>query len=451
MKKFQPDDNYTTIAVYSLIVLLWTALCVLICLNTGNIISGLGAIINVLKPLIYGFLMALAFNGILKFFETRVFVFTGKKKARARLKKALSLAATYVLVLAVIVSLVAIVMPQVSRSYMDLQQKMTSYIYAAQDYIDNLLSGLPVINIRFKSPSAGIVPAPPILTESGAVPTLLFSHISQAAESEMFRELRAQYKNSVNFDIVATLNNIIMNSYEFLTGLTPHIFNSVMGVMTEVKNIVIGLVISAYYLAAQEAIRKKIKYTADVFLPAELSEKLYGAAALINKTFIQFLNGKLIDAAIIGVVCTIIMSIFRMPYAPLVGLLVGVTNIIPYIGPFLGAVPGAFIIFIADPPKVIWFVILIVALQQLDSYVIEPSVLRGQISLDAVWIIISVVVMGGFFGLVGLLMGVPLFAVIYVSFKQYVEKRLAERNLPTETSSWMHTRGDGDAGDAQTL
>ncbi len=438
MKNFKFNENYNTIAVYVLLILLWNAFCVVVCMNIGNIISGLFKLLDILKPLIYGLVIALILNPLYKFIVNRVFNIFDKKMRHMNLKHIFGLIITYLLIISAVTLLILIVIPQAAKSYTDLQSKITVYINEAQNFIDRILSNIPAIDIMFKSPSAGTIKPVPIKNQDGSIPSLIFFNVEQAVSSKMYSEIINQYKNSAHFNIAGFLNKLIVNSYEIFTNITPYIFSSVMSVFTEVKNIILGLIISIYYLAAQKKFTASIKYIMKIFLPSSLCEKLNESVIIINRIFIQFINGKIIDAIIIGILCFIFMTIIGMPYAPLIGLIVGITNIIPYIGPFLGAIPGVFIIFVADPFMVIWFILLIIGLQQLDSYVIEPYILQGQISLDSIWIIISVIIMGGFLGIPGLLIGVPVFAIIYTFFKQYIEKRLINRNLPNKTSDWIN-------------
>ena len=134
------------------------------------------------------------------------------------------------------------------------------------------------------------------------------------------------------------------------------------------------------------------------WLPAPAVEALAKVGRITGRTFTEFVSGKIIDAIVIGVLCTVSMLIFRMPYPALIGMLVGTTNVIPYLGPFLGAVPGAIIIFIVNPTKAVWFVLLIIVLQQLDCNFIEPYIVGDKTGLASIYIITSVIVMGGIFG-----------------------------------------------------
>lgn len=444
--KFQSNTKYTTIAVYSLIVLLFTVTCVFFGLYFNSIAGGLVFLLNVFKPLIYGFIMAFMFYPMLCLFEERMFAFTEKKKPRPQLRAGLALISTYIVVLTVITLFAIIIIPQAVKSYTDLQMKLSDYVAAAQNWIDNALRGLPVADIVFSSNKSVPVIKPIYVTNAdGSIPNVILSRITGSHNSEMYGIIHATLPGSTHYNIVDMVNKLIENSYNFFSDLTPVVFASIMNLVTETKNILFGLIISAYYLAERKSLGARLRIVMEAFLPRKLNDSLVALAELVNQSFIQFVNGKIIDAAIIGVLCFIFMSIFHMPYAPLISLLVGVTNIIPYIGPFLGATPGAFIIFVSDPPMALWFILLIIALQQTDMYLIEPHVLQTQIKLESVWIMLSVIIMGGLFGLVGLFIGVPVFAVIYTLLKHRAEYMLEKKGLPKDTSAWLaQTKNKGE-------
>ena len=146
----------------------------------------------------------------------------------------------------------------------------------------------------------------------------------------------------------------------------------------------------------------------------------------------KFIYGKVIDSIIIGILCCIGMLILNMPYVMIISLIVGITNIIPIFGPFIGAVPGAILVLIAEPKKVIWFLLFIVLLQQLDGNVIGPKILGSKIGLSPFWMLFSIIIFGSMFGIVGMIIGVPLFAVAYDLLNQQINEKLRVKNLPTD-------------------
>ena len=149
-----------------------------------------------------------------------------------------------------------------------------------------------------------------------------------------------------------------------------------------------------------------------------------------------FINGKLLDSAIIGLICYIVCAILKMPYALLVSVIIGVTNIIPFFGPLIGAIPSAFIILLVDPLKCLIFVIFIVILQQIDGNIIGPKILGSSIGINGFWVMFSIILGAGLFGFWGMLLGVPVFVVIYTGITDLVEKKLKKRDLPVDSHNY---------------
>ena len=159
--------------------------------------------------------------------------------------------------------------------------------------------------------------------------------------------------------------------------------------------------------------------------------------AFINKTFSAFISGKIIDSLIIGTICFIGMHILGLPYVILISVIVGVTNIIPFFGPFIGAIPSTIIMLTVDPIKALYFVIFILILQQLDGNVIGPKILGDSTGLPSFWVMFAIIVGGGMFGFVGMIVGIPAFAVIYTYVTRYVNHRLKSKGLPIETKVYQ--------------
>ena len=158
---------------------------------------------------------------------------------------------------------------------------------------------------------------------------------------------------------------------------------------------------------------------------------------LTSRTFNGFINGKLIDSLIIGILAFICLTIMKMPYVLLISVIIGVTNVVPFFGPFVGAIPSAFIIFIVDPIQVVWFCLFILILQQIDGNIIGPKILGGTTGLPAIWVMFAILIGGGIAGFIGMIVGVPAMAVIYTLFKAYIKQRLEGKDLPSNTGDYI--------------
>lgn len=213
-----------------------------------------------------------------------------------------------------------------------------------------------------------------------------------------------------------------------------------MGVYVTIKtmlNLLIGVIVCVYLLNSKELFRAQIKKFITATMTKEKSDEIFEFAYFTSRTFGGFINGKLIDSLIIGILCFILMSIFNLPYTVLVSTIVGVTNFIPFFGPFIGAVPSALIICMVSPLKALYFLILVLALQQFDGNILGPKILGGTTGLASFWVMFAIIVGGGFFGFTGMVLGVPVFAVFYYYLGRYIKKRLTRRNMPTETAEYM--------------
>lgn len=198
-------------------------------------------------------------------------------------------------------------------------------------------------------------------------------------------------------------------------------------------NLLIGIIVCVYFLNSKELFKAQTKKLISATMNKEKSDEIFEFAYFTNRTFGGFVNGKLIDSLIIGILCFILMTIFKLPYTILVSTIVGVTNFIPFFGPFIGAIPSALIICLASPVKALYFLLLVLGLQQFDGNILGPKILGGTTGLSSFWVMFAIIVGGGLFGFTGMVLGVPVFAVIYYYFSRYIKKRLARKNLPTET------------------
>lgn len=228
--------------------------------------------------------------------------------------------------------------------------------------------------------------------------------------------------------------------------LVPSISNLVSGVGMSVwkvllflKNFLIGLIVAVYLLASRKKFKRQSILVLRSVLKPKWAELVLEEAAVVDRMFGGFIDGKLMDSAIIGVLCYLGCITFRFPNALLISAIVGITNIIPFFGPFIGAVPSILLILIESPGKAIWFAVFILALQQLDGNVIGPKILGDRTGLSSFWVLFSITLFGGLWGLVGMVVCVPLFAVIYDIVKKLVRRGLQKNGLP---EAWEQYKAD---------
>ena len=231
----------------------------------------------------------------------------------------------------------------------------------------------------------------------------------------------------------------------YVTSLVSGVGMSVWKVLLFLKNILIGVIVAVYLLASRKKFaRQGVLVVRSIFKP-RWADLILKEVAYIDKMFGGFIDGKIVDSAIIGVLCYIGCSIFNFPNPLLVSAIVGITNVIPFFGPFLGAVPATLLILIEDPMKALWFALFVLALQQLDGNVIGPKILGDHTGVSSFWVLFSIVFFGGLWGLVGMIVAVPLFAVLYDLAKRFIRVGLRRNGCIDLLDNYREEySGDGD-------
>lgn len=271
---------------------------------------------------------------------------------------------------------------------------------------------------------------------------------SPAYYEKMMSWATALMKNNPDLEgrltaLVGDFNNGIVDliKTKLLPSLGNVVSNVTTGVVYAVKalvNGIIGIIVSVYVLMKYEAVgagSRKLLYS--IFtVPA--AEKIRKGIGFIDKVFMNYLEGNLLDSLIIGIICYLFCEIVAMPYTLLVSVIVGVTNIIPFFGPFIGAIPSALIILMVSPAKCLIFVIFIIILQQMDGNVIKPKILGTSVGINGFWVMFSIILFGGLFGFWGMLLGVPIWVCLFTGIKELVNRKLKRSELPTEPAAYMN-------------
>ena len=208
------------------------------------------------------------------------------------------------------------------------------------------------------------------------------------------------------------------------------------------KNLLIGMMISVYLLARKEGFARQSKKLLYAILPETPYRRTLRAVAEAGRICSGFVRGKLLDSLIIGIICFICCSIFKFPYTPIISVFVGVTNIIPIFGPFLGAVPSAFLILLVNPRQCLYFILFIIALQQFDGNILGPKILGKSTGISSFWVIVAIVVGGGFGGVLGMFLGVPIFACINSLVNWFTGRSLEKKGATEELFDPAPTPGE---------
>ncbi len=342
-------------------------------------------------PFLIGFLIAYILNFPYKFFYSKVFGKVGtKRKYLLKIKKPLSVVCTYALVLAILVFLVAILVPQITENISSLVKSMPGYFETLMNNVDGFIDW---VNLKF---NLG-------LDKNNSLDELL--------------------SNMSSYFSVENLTNLFGNASSAISSIMDIVSNAYSGVY----NFIMGVIISIYFLAAKDTLCRLVKRLAVAFIPIRYLPKIYEVVDITDTKCGRFLVGDIIDSALVGVMTFVIMSIFQLPYAALISVLIGITNIIPFFGPFIGAIPSAFILLLIDPWYMVLFIIIVVVIQQLDGNLFKPKIIGSQVGLSSFWVLFSVVVGGALFGLPGFILSTPIFAVIYSLVGKSVRNRINDK------------------------
>lgn len=355
-----------------------------------------GFVSNILSPIILGFILAYITTPILNFIESRIVVPLFKKcKSKTEEKKdgirALSVAFTAVFFVLLVYSFIHLFIAQIVPSIKEIIENFDIYTNNIIAYVNNLLEDNPSLR-------------------------------------EYFNNLIESYSS----DLQSWLNNSLLPQ---ITTIVKSVSLSVISVLAFLWDFVIGFILSIYILFSKDIFANQAKKLTYSLFEKERANNILADSRFIHKTFIGFLSGKVIDSAIIGVICFIGTSILGTPYAALVSLIIGVTNIIPFFGPFLGAIPCSVLIFVVTPMQplnTVYFVIFILLLQQFDGNILGPKILGDSTGLSSFWVIFAITIFGGIFGVAGMVIGVPTFAVLYAASRRFINKRLKCKGLPIE-------------------
>ena len=227
-------------------------------------------------------------------------------------------------------------------------------------------------------------------------------------------------------------NTLLPHSQSLAAGLSQ----GVIGALGIVKNFVIGIIISVYFLNSKDTFLAQIKKFIVANFKEKTVEEIFHGASYTNKTFGGFISGKIIDSVIIGIICFIVMSIFGWEYSLLISCIIGITNIIPFFGPFIGAIPCTLLLLMVNPMHALYFMIFIVILQQFDGNILGPKILGDSTGLDSFWVLFAVLVGGGLFGFIGMVIGIPIFAVIYYYASRILNRKLARKGFSTDLNDY---------------
>jgi predicted PurR-regulated permease PerM len=361
--------------------------------------NGLSALLHILSPFIWGLVICYLLSPFMRAVENRIFLPLSKKLYKNNKKndgrsfaRGMSVLVSIIFLLAILTALISLIIPQLYSSIQTLVVNSPSYITGFTNWVEKVLEDYPEI---------------------------------EQSVTQTFGDMNTSLMEWLQNKVLPGLGSIISN-------VTSGVYYVVLGIY----NLVIGIIVSIYVLNNLEHVAASSKRLLYSIFSVDMSKKLLDYLDFVDRTFMGFITGKLLDSAIVGLICYIFCAIVGMPYALLVSVIVGVTNIIPFFGPFIGAVPSAFIILMVSPIKCLVFVIFVIVLQQVDGNIIGPKILGSTVGINGFWVMFSIILGAGLFGFWGMLLGVPVFVVIYAAINGHVERKLKRSDLPWETAEY---------------
>lgn len=364
----------------NLLIVTYFLLLAFVLINLSNILGFLGNFISMIKPFIIGLGIAFTTNLLVKLYEGKLIPLIDKNNILSKYKRSLSIILSILTLLILFWALLVFVLPQFADSIKILLDSIPEYMKSLEGFVAPYVSSTEILSTLWEN-------------------------------------------------LVSAWKDVLQFAGQFLGQSITGIINTTFTITSSIFTIIISFVIAIYMLISKEQLILGLKKVIYAIFSKKIAENIMYVGEISNITFSKFIGGQCIEAVIVGILCFIGMLLFKMPYPMLISVIIGATNIIPVFGPFIGTIPSAFILLMIDPSKALAFIIFIVVLQQLESNLIYPRVVGGSIGLSAIWVLFAITVGGGFFRLIGMLLGVPTVAVIYRLVKDSIDDRLEKKEI----------------------
>lgn len=395
--KINWNTKYNTISVYT--ILTFTACLIVYAILFNFTIVGriIKTSFSVAAPITWGIVIAYLVNPIMMWTERRIKKFTERKKPHPKLSRIISTAVAMSIFITIISALIAIILPQVLKSITSIFENVGIYIENCRDWINSLSNKYP----------------------------------------ELVENADKQISN-LEIDVNKFVENLVPKIGDLMVKVTDRTFAFVIAI----KDFLIGMIVAVYFLYDKEHFQAQLKKLTYALLPEKAASGFFRVCSQTNSSISGFISGKIIDSIIIGFLCFVCMTVMKLDFAVLISVIVGITNIIPFFGPFIGAIPSGLLLLVSSPKQVIPFIILILIIQQLDGNVIGPKILGQSTGVSAFWVLFSILVGGGLFNFAGMILGVPVFAVLYSLISEYINYRLESKNMSHVTDDYAPNKPD---------
>ena len=392
-RHFRWDKKYLYWGITAFLVISASVLFYMLLHHLPEIQGMWSKIVTILAPFIWGLVLAYLLLPLTRALEK---LFSSPRMRKAHIKgkfaRIAAIVVSEIVLLVILTAFVLLILPQLYSSIETIVVNSPEYYKKMTDWLELRLEDHPEVE----------------------------QYVSQALET-----LSNQLMDIVNNRLLPSMGSV-------LSSLTTGVFAALKGVY----NLIVGIIVSIYLLANREIAKAGFRKVLYSVFSIETAEKIRAGRVFTDKTFMGFLSGKLLDSAIIGLICYIVCAILKMPYTLLVSVIIGLTNIIPFFGPLIGAVPSAFIILLVDPLKCLIFVVFIVVLQQIDGNIIGPKILGSTVGINGFWVMFSIILGGGLFSFAGMILGVPVFVVLYTALSALVDKQLRRNDLPQDFDTY---------------
>lgn len=414
-------ERYIYMGVTAILVLIAAVFVVFLFLERNAVFAFLGKVRFVLAPVIYGAVLAFLMSPVYNWcYNTVVYVHDDDKKKEDEEKKiapkkrfksesfgnflgkAVGTVISLAFLIVVVVSLSSMIIPQLYSSIVGIINMMPVYFQNVYDWLTEFF-----------------VNNPPV----------------EQAILNIYEQSAQYFQSWMETDLMSNLSN-----FQNIEKIVGGVSSGVMNVITLTKNMLIGLIVMIYLLNIKESLSAQGKKFIYSVLPLKAANIVVAEFQFIKKAFSGFIIGKLIDSLIIGILCFILMHLFKLPYELLISVIIGVTNVIPFFGPFIGAAPCAILVFLISPKQCLYFIGLILVLQQFDGNILGPKILGNSTGVSSFGVLFSILLFGGLCGFVGMIIAVPLMAVIIHIYNQIQEYLLSKKSLSIKEEDYVNLK-----------
>jgi predicted PurR-regulated permease PerM len=407
--KFKPDKKQITWGITLFVTAVAILFVYYIMFHGSWIGDGLKSLFSMLSCIIWGIVIALIMSPLLNFFENKwlkkrylkkgIDVSKPSNARQWRAMRRFSILLTEVILIAILTVLILIIVPSMVDSLTNIAANFNSYMKNAGNSIEALFDSAQNPNKELEN-------------------TIV----------SYFNDYSGKISSYITDTVLPNLNNVLKT-----------VSSSVYRMVISIFNFIVGIIVSVYLLYSKEKLAGQFKKLSYALFKESAANRIIGAFRFIDQTFVGFISGKILDSIIIGIMCFAGTTIMGTPYATLVSVVVGITNVIPFFGPYIGAIFGLIVIVLINPLQALYFLIFVVILQQFDGNILGPKILGESTGISSFWVIFSIMLFGGLFGVPGWIIGVPTFAVLYAWVRSMTEKGLRKKDLPVQTEVYIDT------------